>query len=446
MKIMKKRTMFTMLTAAAITAAMMSSTMSASAASMADATEGVLTVDANTTEPNKLTFTKDIVIHNEKADATVYGPGITYTYEIAKAAGGATVKDSAGNVAVVKQGVDNGVTFTTNKNQAVFANTETFTMSEGKYVASKELELSIDLDQFTSAGIYRYEISESTDDNAITGASIYRDENYSDKRYLDVYIRNTTDGKLEVYGYVMFHDGASTSFDGSVSTNGNTEKKTDGYDASDDSGSGTGTQDGGDMADHYYTYNYELEKVVAGALGDKAHPFPFEITTAGYAANYKVETTGTLVSGVTDGAATVGQKVEVKLANGQNITLIGLPADVTISTKETNDTADTYKVKAVTPAIEETSKPANQTASFEAKKLTTYAAEMAKATRVAPTRNADDFGAAAAKNTFTNTLDSISPTGVVMMVAPYAIMLAAAGFFILVFLKNRRKDESAGTI
>ena len=83
---MKKRTMFTMMTAAAITAAMMSSTMSASAASMADATKGVLTVDANTTEPNKLTFTKDIVIHNEKADATVYGPAITYTYEIAKAA------------------------------------------------------------------------------------------------------------------------------------------------------------------------------------------------------------------------------------------------------------------------------------------------------------------------------------------------------------------------
>lgn len=442
---MKKRTMFTMLTAAAITAAMMSSTMSASAASMADATKGVLKVDANTTEPNKLTFTKDIVIHNEKADATVYGPGITYTYDVAPAAGGATVKDSAANVAVVKQGVADGVTFTANKDKAVFTNTETFTMSDGKYVASKELELSIDLDKFTSAGIYRYEISESTAANAITDASIYRDEQYSAKRYLDVYIRNTTDG-LEVYGYVMFHDEASTSFDGTDSTNGKTEKKTDGYDASDDSGDSTSTQNGGDMADHYYTYNYELEKVVEGALGDKAHPFPFEITTAGYAANYKVETTGTLVSGVTDGAATVGQKVEVKLTNGQNITLIGLPADVTISTKETNDTADTYKVKAVTPAIEEASKPANQTASFEAKNLTTYAAEMAKATRVAPTRNAEDFGAAAAKNTFTNTLDSISPTGVVMMVAPYAIMLAAAGFFILVFLKNRRKDESAGTI
>ena len=447
MKIMKKRTMFTMMTAAAITAAMMSGTMSASAVATFPASEDSKGVVALETSDNQLTFHKDIMIHNDIANAVVYGPNITYTYSAAPATVGAgtTVKDDKGNSTHVKQGVSDSVSFT--DPEAEFTSESSVTLAGGKYIATDGVTLAVALDKFSSAGIYRYEITETVDAADLTAASITRDStNYSAKRYLDVYIKNGTSG-LEVAGYVMFHASESDiSFDASTNPKVNTQNKTDGFDADDNSTTSSSTQNGGNMADHYYTYNYEVDKTIKGDLADKLHEFPFTIQANGAAATpFTVEAAGHAhISGdATTGA--VNTALNATIADGGSVKLIGLPADVTIAVTETNDTGDEYKSYIQNPAKDsEASKhtlgtaDTNKTYGFTAENLTNYSDNKTSAPAKLTT-----WGE---KTTFTNTLDSISPTGVVMMVAPYAIMLAAAGFFILVFLKNRRKDESAGTI
>ena len=58
-----------------------------------------------------------------------------------------------------------------------------------------------------------------------------------------------------------------------------------------------------------------------------------------------------------------------------------------------------------------------------------------------PTKNADITG-----TKFTNKLDDMSPTGVILTAAPYAIMLGVALFFIALYMRNKKKDESENTI
>ena len=235
----------------------------------------------------------------------------------------------------------------------------------------------------------------------------------------------------------MFHDSDSTiSFDAAANPKVNVEKKTDGYDADDDTTTSSSTQNGGNMADHYYTYNYDLKKVIAGDLADKTHQFAFAIDTSGAAATYAVTKSATNATAPATG--TVGTPLPVSLADQGTVKLIGLPANTTVLVTETNNTSDKYKTDIAFPTVAQATVDKNGTIAFDQTDLTNYGTNQ----KTQPTKTP----ALGTQTTFTNTLDSISPTGVVMMVAPYAIMLAAAGFFILVFLKNRRKDESAGTI
>ncbi len=427
---MKKRTMFTMLTAAAITAAMMSSTMSASAVSIG--ANGVVT-----TEETSLTFNKDIVVHNEDTTvASVSGPTITYTYGIAAATvgEGTTVTDANGNATHVKAGIPTAVAFDANDKTAEFTGTAV-PLENGKGVATDGVTLNFTPSAFGAAGIYRYKITESASSD-LTEASITRDDTYSADRYLDVYVKNTETG-LQIAGYVMFHDSDSTiSFDAAANPKVNVEKKTDGYDADDDTTASSSTQNGGNMADHYYTYNYDLKKVIAGDLADKTHQFDFAIDTSGSTATYAV--TKSAASATAPATGTVGTPLLVSLADQGTVKLIGLPANTKVLVTETNNTSDKYKTDIVFPTVAQATVDKNGTIAFAQTDLTNYGTNQ----KTQPTKTP----ALGTQTIFTNTLDSISPTGVVMMVAPYAIMLAAAGFFILVFLKNRRKDESAGTI
>lgn len=426
---MKKKTMFTMLTAAAITTALLSNAMTAFAANMNNASNGVLTTNENT-----LTFQKDIVVHNEDTSVTsVYGPTVSYTYAIAAAEVGTetSIKDSGGNVSHVKAGIPAAVSFT--DNQAEFT-TAAVALTGGDGVVSDDVALSFTPSAFGAAGIYRYKITETHGD--LTAACITRSAHYSADRYLDVYVENDAGGELKISAYVMFHDADTTSFDATDNTSGNTEKKTDGYDADDDSTS-TDPTGGGDMADHYYTYNYSLKKEITGGLADKTHQFPFTIETTGFVTTYSVEKSAQNATAPETG--TVGTDLSVALANDGTVRLVGLPANATVKVTETNDTPDTYKTSAANPTVAQASVESGRTLGFDAAvNLTDYATNQ--------TAEPGKDTALGTETVFTNELASISPTGVVLAVAPYAIMLAAAAFFILMFAKNRKKDESVGTI
>lgn len=421
---MKKRMFYSSVTALAVIASALTSALTASAATMPES--GVLT-----SSENELTFTKDLVIHNEDSTvASVNGPTISYDYAIAAASGESlsTVKDSSGKTMNVSAGIQDAVTFT--DHTAAFTE-QAYTLSDGKYVASDNLVLTFDPTAFPNAGIYRYKITETVDADDLTAAAITRDsENYSADRYLDVYVKNGTSG-LEISSYVMFHKGSDEEFPIDGTDTDTTEKKTDGYDSDDKNGT---EGDEGNMADHYYTFNQTIQKKIEGDLADMTHKFPFTVNVT--SATKTGQTYSVTCPDTTITTGTIGTGFSVSLGNNDTITLTGLPADAKISVSETNDTPNTYQAAVVNPTVEADAIAANGTCSFTNEALTNYTAAL----NAAPTKSlADD-------TVFTNTLESISPTGVILTAAPYAIMLGAAFFFIFIYMKNKKREGSESAV
>lgn len=440
-----------MLSAIAVSTTMMTATLNANAAVMPDS--GILSfTNEAAAARSTVTFYKDIVIHNEDTAVTkVYGPEIEYTYSIAPAAGNelATITDAAGNTVTAKAGIAAAIAMGAD-NKAAFTSSEV-TLSEGKGVITNGVDITCDVTKFPGAGVYRYKVTEANSDTARTNASITRDtDNYSVDRYLDVYVKNGTSG-LEIAGYVMFHLGKNqvAKIDGNTESEKITlEKKTTGFDSEDTTDESIGgTQSNQNMADHYYTFNYEVEKEITGALADKSHQFPFTVNTSKptdstAAVNFYVKKTEAGAHSSANDSLTatgeIGTAVSEGLADGSRLHLIGLPANASIaSVIETNDTKDTYKSSAEKPAIAEASVAENGTFGFDtAKPLTNYAEN----------KKTEPNDSALEVTKFTNNLNDTSQTGVILTYVPYAIMLGVALFFIGMFIRNKKNEENENTI
>jgi hypothetical protein len=201
--------------------------------------------------------------------------------------------------------------------------------------------------------------------------------------------------------------------------------------------------------DLYTTYDVTVTKDVTGGMGDKSNYWPFQLditnSIPGAAFDYKItdnagknlDVTKKQLAAATTADATAGAKTlgsatatvadGLELKHGGKVTLIGVPSNLTagsevsVKANEYNNTADGYKVTATDFGI---------------------AADTALASGAATAAStAASFKNATAATTFTvtNKLESISPTGVVMKVAPFASMFAAG--IILIAIVRRRKDE-----
>lgn len=198
------------------------------------------------------------------------------------------------------------------------------------------------------------------------------------------------------------------------------------------------------LADEYYTYNYKVTKVITGNLSDKKETFPFTVTVKGNNGQ-KFTADGQ------EAAIASGEKVIKKpLGNNESIELIGIPANASIAVEESNPNPGTYTVslteagEITAPAVvysDTTAKKLtpNNTASFAEKKISEYVTAATPANALLDKQNLK-------ATVFTNDLQTISPTGVVLMAAPYAIMLGAAVFFIVFSLRRRRDEEAKNTI
>ncbi len=248
----------------------------------------------------------------------------------------------------------------------------------------------------------------------------------------------------------MFHLGENqvATIDGKTNTI-TTEKKTIGFDSEDTTNETTdGTPSNQNMADHYYTYNYEVEKEIRGALADKSHQFPFTVNTSKptdstAAVKFYVKKTEasdhSAANETLTASGTIGTAVSEGLADGNRLHLIGLPANATIaSVSELNDTADTYEVTVVNPTLHVPALEANTSASYaNATPLTNYATNKT----AEPDETSSIIG-----TKFTNDLTDISQTGVILTYVPYAIMLGVALFFIGMFIRNKKNEENENTI
>ena len=369
--------------ATAFVATAMLASLTAVPASAAEATQGQVNTKLNELKINKvLTLPTEVATPNqffdfEVATATVEGnPTVTL--------GEATLPLYSG----VGEITTEGVTFDPDED----ANHRV----EGNPNDTVTYEVVFDLSQttgFDAAGVYKYTITEVT-----TGL----DDDYLVK----------TDG-LDLYLMVERVNGADTAVtdndtymitgayiypegDNMLDTNTKTADYNNWYKL-DDSGKKVG--------------DLNFTKVVKGAMANKSDTFTFTVTGDGIEAGVEY----TIVRDGEESKVRASEDAKLEFAgveNGTDITIKGLDAGSYI--------------------VEETNMGVGYDVSYKI-------GEEAEVT--------DDASAeltVVAKNTaeveFTNTRDSVSPTGIVMDVAPYALLVVVAAAGCFVFLRKRRED------
>lgn len=388
------------------------------------------------TDNNTLDIPKGIIL--EGSLSSVYSPNIVFTY-LAEAGAAASVTDANNITSVITPGVLAGITLggDTDNNNATGA--VTFTSSEQAVgQITQNLTLTINPTAFPKPGVYRYKITDTTSEADLFAAGITRPAGYDKEFFLDVYIKNNS-GTQEVFGYVLMDKAEDP-------VNQSTDKSAGFIDPS-NPGSGSGSGSGSTPAiamDTYTTVDIQVTKQVTGSMGDVNHDFPFTITLNNNGLSYYGKE-GSAPAVTDDLSAT---SISAALHSGESYYLVGLSPKATVSYTETNDTLDTYtltvkdsananvKDNAATPAdISGISIAANGTKTTSTLNVSNYPtanSSSGTSTAVAVTT--------ASAVTFTNNLDEISPTGVVLRIAPFVFMLAAGAF--LLFLSRRRKSAA----
>lgn len=159
-----------------------------------------------------------------------------------------------------------------------------------------------------------------------------------------------------------------------------------------------------------------INKVVTGDMGNRSQKFGFTVTIAGegtekYTINY-IQSNGTVINKAADFIFADGKwTADIELADGEYARVYGLSKDDVYNVSEDDYSDDGYVV--------------------------TYNNDT--------NNNAADgadgkFGEINATVTTTNNREAVSPTGLVMDIAPYALLVVAAAAGCFVFLRKRRED------
>lgn len=408
--------------------------------------------DVERVQADSVNIKKVIKAYNPNG-TTVHAPVITYTYTVTPVTVTATVTDETTDhksstqvVVPVNAGLTEGLLITTKTDTTGTAGTATSASSSLEFtntstwttaLAGAENEYDINLNfsnvNFTKSGVYRYQITETVSPDYEKAAM---EDGAYDTVYLDVYV----DGNFDIYGYVCMKGNDSVT---------DSTKKINGFvDGSD-----------GDGTDKYYTYDLTLSKdVVNDTYGANNTAFPFTVffnNPESYTSTFVIDqTAGTGSTGLNSSAATLtlaegsvalsgvalvkdGNATEGTTAG--DITIKGIPAGIDVDVYETNiANGVTYTVAtsvtggdAVTDNnVSWGTTPSSANAQGSSKKDYESTKATVNTTKIATT--------AAQSVAITNTLLLISPTGVVLRIAPYALMLAA-GIVLVILAKTRRK-------
>ena len=418
------------------------------------------TADTPEVQDKAVLLQKELTVYNP-AEVTVNAPTITYTYALAAGTAGKEIYDSksmhspeanahaftkAGIVtgASVAGSVDDGNTWT--------ANTLVFTPAvqlDASAAGSKNaFPVKVDFSgvAFTGAGVYRYVLTETA--AAYTSSGVV-DGEISNVRYLDVYVKDgSTAGTYDIYGYVCFiNDNNIDAQDTPTTGTPNTvtaAAKTEGFVATTTGGADGATAQ---SADQYYTFNLTIVKNLVGDQAMNSHQFPFSLAFVNSTVTGNVlpivsgSGTETHPTNLTAGAISSFDQdgSNLKIANGGSVTFTGIPVGTTVTINEQNDVTGT--VYTVSTAGGTTNQETGLAVNWNT--WTNAVTDWTAVTALQKTAN--DNTAAAEANmtvTFTNTLLLISPTGVVMRVAPYVLILAA-GLVLVIISRRRRSEEEA---
>ena len=255
---------------------------------------------------------------------------------------------------------------------------------------------------FTEPGIYRYVITETGTNQAVTNDT-------NDKRYLDVYVTDDN-GELKVSGYILHATDSEVGMGDSQGSDGKqTDNKSQGF---------TNTYD---------TSNLTFKKEVSGnqASHDKYLEFTVEIKDAVPGTVYNVDITGaTATSG--GNAATIAAN-----ANKANVTQLTVGADGKVTQKFYLQHGQYITIQGIAKDSTYTVTENKEDYKSEAAVVEGYK-DPTTGTVVSTDLN----------TSYLNTREGTIPTGVIMTVAPFAAVTLLGGFGIAkLSMKKRRDDE-----
>ena len=235
--------------------------------------------------------------------------------------------------------------------------------------------------KWTAPGIYRYTITELGSGNA----DITNDSDTT--RTLDVYVVNDVKGGYKIESQAMIK-----GTDAPIGKDYDSNSKSDGF------------------TNSYKTYELSLKKVVDGTMGDKGRTYNFTINFEGLAnASFDMEGQPITLDAKGKGSANIA------LTNNNLKTIKGIPSTVKYTVVENINKNDGYTVSYTVNGTDKTSD--------------TYA-----------TSNENTMNTKDNVVVCTNLKNAVIPTGITMIVAPYILMVAVAGIFVILFLRRRHEE------
>ena len=387
-------------------------------------------------------------------------PDVAATYK----KGTTTISDGT-NTILVEPGQAAQITGGTEKTAEFKA--DTYTMPTAVITApnvqtfTKTVSFSFDTTKFTKAGVYRFVITESLpegankDDVEDTGGkgengAGQQDVPYQRERFLDVYVRSKdTAGVItyEIYGYVM-HSG-DTDKDNNANGNKWAQHKNSGFDGGKQKGNGKLTPQG---YTKYTPRKVKIKKKISGLVPtDTLFPFTIQLlhggTTTATNDNKDMEIK-VKYPGFTPTAPNAYQIMSVddfnaavrNLKHDDEVEIIGLPKSTTVVVKEQN--------KNFVGAVKSDLTGYKSIDLIDANKDTsiTAATKVLKpdATSTDPLSFSDEVSKQLTNNDlgllYHNHVDEITPTGVVLTVVPYAMMIFVSISMAFMFLTKRKEE------
>ena len=387
-------------------------------------------------------------------------PNVAATYK----KGTTTISDGT-NTILVEPGQAAQITGGTEKTAEFKA--DTYTMPTAVITApdvqtfTKTVSFSFDTTKFTKAGVYRFVITESLpegankDDVEDTGGkgengAGQQDVPYQRERFLDVYVRSKdTAGAItyEIYGYVM-HSG-DTDKDNNATGNKWALHKNSGFDGGKQKGNGKLTPQG---YTKYTPRKVKIKKKISGLVPtDTLFPFTIQLLHGGAttAANdNKDMEIKVKYPGFTPTAPNAYQIMSVddfnaavrNLKHDDEVEIIGLPKSTTVKVQEQN--------KNFVGAVKSDLTGYKSIDLIDANKDTSITVGTKVLKPDATSTDPDSFSAEVTRQLTANDLgllyhnhvDEITPTGVVLTVVPYAMMIFVSISMAFMFLTKRKEE------
>ena len=387
-------------------------------------------------------------------------PDVAATYK----KGTTTISDGT-NTILVEPGQAAQITGGTEKTAEFKA--DTYTMPTAVITApdvqtfTKTVSFSFDTTKFTKAGVYRFVITESLPEGANkedvedtggkgeNGAG-QQDVPYQRERFLDVYVRSKdTAGVItyEIYGYVM-HSG-DTDKDNNATGNKWALHKNSGFDGGKQKGNGKLTPQG---YTRYIPRKVKIKKKISGLVPtDTLFPFTIQLlhgATQTVAGNdnkdmqIKVKYPGfTATAPNTYQIMTIDEfnAAPRNLKHDDEVEIIGLPKSTTVVVKEQNKNfvgavkSDLTGYKSID--LIDANKDTSITGSKALKPDTTSTDPDSFSDEVSKQLTNNDLGLL-----YHNHVDEITPTGVVLTVVPYAMMIFVSISMAFMFLTKRKEE------